>query len=156
MIDKEIVKRLKQLRKNEFDGAEKDYLLLLESIVYNNAEEIVAAAYNEQTDSHDGIVFLNLNTGELESKRWTSNTRIHPDAYEYLIELYKLKSDWENNFDVSNYDYLITDEEYDLLREKFETVDVSLREQVESIGIDFDDRVKELFVHNIKNRGVKV
>lgn len=117
-----------------------------EYILHNYKEEVIEMAYeNWAPTTLDGIVYYNMDTEELEGQRWTSNTKPSPEYN--VIEIYRLKGNWVNNNDWNNHNDLLTDEEYEKLEKKYEEIYYYDKEQVQSIGVDYDERMKEYLVY---------
>ena len=146
--------RLLELRKetNPYDSdkyaeIENNINYTINSILRDNAGGIAKLAYNKQlSDTYRGIVYIDLDTGELVGKSLTTGTRIESEKY---YRIYELHNNWIAN---SNWRYfdILTNEEWELLREKFGDDGNYLdKQQLESIGINLDKRLIEFLEFNI-------
>jgi hypothetical protein len=150
IIEEETINRLNVLKERENEVSTIDFEGIISSVIYKNAKIIIEIAFEKWTDdSHDGIVFLNLDNGKLEGKHWTPSIYKSPDYN--AVELYRLKANWIDLNDWGIPDELITDKENESLINKFGDDTVCYKKnQLEIFGIDFDKSIKELLVEALR------
>lgn len=123
---------------DECANVENNIRYIKNQIIREHAETIINLAYVSQDNVHNGVVYLNLISGELESYSLTSNTSINEQE---LFLLYRLESNWVSN---NNWKYIdiVDEEEWKQLQKKFkDEADFLDHEQLESINILLDDRL---------------
>ena len=114
---------------------------ILQKIVKLRADEVIYLAYEKWIpSSHSGVVFLDPDTGELTAGSWTTGTCLSPESNQII--LYKLDQNWLNNVSLCLND-IISDEEWDLLRDKFDNPSFADRKQLEAIEVDLDTRLMD-------------
>ena len=108
---------------------------VLKELMMWRKSEIVRFAYENWTEqTSSGVVFI------------TPNDELSANS-ENAIFLYELKSNWLSQNCWNDHLMLVTDEEWEKLQEKYgEEADFTDRSQVESIGIDFDERCIDYLV----------
>lgn len=121
---------------------------LKEDIVYENREWIVEKAYENNSESFNGRIYLDVDTGELIPRTMTSNSYIRELS---IIQIYELSANWESNAIIRVSDVLDY-EEYEELCDIFgDNVNHLDRKQLKEIGVDLDERLKEFLVWVIEN-----
>ena len=123
---------------------------VIDEILKEEAEKIVNLAYENTGGTFSGNVFMEPETGKLHGFTWTGNTELHPDSD--LIFVYKLDANWINN-NTWQVNDILTDEEWQELVDRYDPdPDYLDREQLESIDINLDTRLKEYLVWCIENK----
>ncbi|HQM83893.1 MAG TPA: hypothetical protein PLD55_04335 [bacterium] len=107
---------------------------------YDILEEVIQLAFDGWVENvADGVCEL-TKSGELESHCYTGGS-YNRDSN---IGLYRFDANWVSNGCWDKHDMLVSDEEWELLQEKFgEEADFTDEKQLASIGIDRSERLVE-------------
>jgi hypothetical protein len=126
-----------------------DFDYLKEKILKENADWIVEKAYENSGGSFDGVIYLDLSSGELVVKTMSSNSYINEANW---VKVYELSANWLANAVIRVND-ILADEEWKELKRLFgeDQVDYLNRKQLKEINVDLDDRLKEALVFWIEN-----
>lgn len=118
-----------------------------DDFIRESAEEIVNVAFDNWVENcADGTCEI-TEAGELESNCFTGNS-YNDDTN---LEVYRLDSNWiaQNCWDDHN--MMVDDDEWKQLQEKYgEDADFTDNEQLEAIGVDRNNRLKEYLVSGLK------
>ena len=140
-VKKQELKNYLEARENYTEG-----LSIVENFFTSSKREIITIAVeNSNFPNFDGVVLLDLETGELSGATWTSSTRCNDDTG--CDEIYRLKGNFLSNACLE-WDDILIEEEWEKLQKKYgEEADFENSSQLEEIGVDFNDCLIEFLIN---------
>lgn len=154
LIEKELRKEIKEINESSTDfelpvQAIEGWEGLKDKILNENNEWIVEKAYENCGGSFNGVIYLNIDTGELIARTLSNNTYIKENNW---VKIYELSANWLSNAIITVND-ILDGEEWEVLQNEFgeEQVNYLDEKQLEEIGIDLDERLKEYLGWEILN-----